>query len=248
MRNSYKYKLAAVISAMLLLSLGVAILGQKVSAAGSGSDNRDRQAGWHSAPPEAASTCRRSPVAPLSTKQTGHHRKRRRGREQRARQRGPLCVPGPERERSTSAAAGITKKDVSTSPTWWRLMPTQHIEGHQRRPDSHNIHPQPDQEYSEWNKSQPPGAPPFDVTWANEEIAIPVKCNIHPWMHGYIAVVKGPYGVSDDSGAFTIIELATGKLYLNRVAGNYGTQTAKSNRCRRQAGHRRLHLQGKITI
>src|SRR5207253_5648600 len=38
---------------------------------------------------------------------------------------------------------------------------------------SHNIHPQPTKN-SEWNKSQPPGSPPFDVTWANEEVAIPV--------------------------------------------------------------------------
>jgi hypothetical protein len=88
---------------------------------------------------------------------------------------------------------------------------------------SHNIHPQPTKN-PEWNKSQPPGSPPFDVTWANEEISIPVKCNIHPWMHGYIAVVKGPYGVSNDSGNFSF-NLAPGSYTLTAWQETYGTQT-----------------------
>ena len=69
----------------------------------------------------------------------------------------------------------------------------------------------------EWNKSQPPGAPPFDVFWTGEEVAIPVKCNIHPWMHGYMAVVKGPNAVSDANGSFTI-NLPAGKLHRDRMA------------------------------
>ena len=68
---------------------------------------------------------------------------------------------------------------------------------------SHNIYAQATKN-PPWNKSQPPGAQPLDASWTNEEIAIPVKCNVHPWMHAYVAVVKGPYGVSDDSGSFKL--------------------------------------------
>ena len=69
---------------------------------------------------------------------------------------------------------------------------------------SHNVFSQSTKNPA-WNKSQPPGAPPLDVSWNNEEVAIPVKCNVHPWMHAYIVVVKGPYGVSDDSGSFKLL-------------------------------------------
>src|SRR6195256_5620498 len=54
---------------------------------------------------------------------------------------------------------------------------------------SHNIHPLAKINH-EWNKSQPPGTPPFTETFSNEEVPIPVKCNVHPWMRGYFVVVK----------------------------------------------------------
>ena len=63
------------------------------------------------------------------------------------------------------------------------------------------------------------------MTWANEEIAVPVKCNIHPWMHGYIAVVKGPYAVSDDNGAFSMANVPPGQLHVTAWQETYGTQT-----------------------
>jgi hypothetical protein len=93
-------------------------------------------------------------------------------------------------------------------------------------PTSHNIHPLPTKN-SQWNKSQPPGAPPFDVTWSNEEVSIPVKCNIHPWMHGWMGVVKGPTAVSDANGAFTLDNVPPGNYTLTAWQEVYGTQTQK---------------------
>ena len=94
---------------------------------------------------------------------------------------------------------------------------------------SHNIHPLPKAggDNREWNKSQPPGAPPFDVTWAAQEVAIPVKCNIHPWMHGYMAVVKGPHAVSAENGTFTLENVPPGTYTVTAWQEVYGTQTAK---------------------
>lgn len=91
---------------------------------------------------------------------------------------------------------------------------------------SHNIHPQPKVNH-EWNKSQPPGAPPFVVKWEAEEVPIPVKCNIHPWMRGYIVVVKGPFGVSDDKGTFTLNNVPPGSYTLTAWQETYGPQTQK---------------------
>ena len=47
---------------------------------------------------------------------------------------------------------------------------------------THNIHPMPANN-RESNMIQPPGVP-LDLTFAREEIAIPVKCDVHPWMPG----------------------------------------------------------------
>src|SRR5882762_2144122 len=56
---------------------------------------------------------------------------------------------------------------------------------------THNIHPMP-KDNREWNKSQAPGAAPIDDSFARSELAIPVKCNVHPWMKSYIFVFKHP--------------------------------------------------------
>jgi hypothetical protein len=94
---------------------------------------------------------------------------------------------------------------------------------------THNIHPLPDATTGNipWNKSQPPGAPPIDASWKTMEVAIPVKCNIHPWMHGYFVVVKGPYAVTDDKGGYTIKGLAPGNYTVTAWQESYGTQTQK---------------------
>jgi plastocyanin len=75
---------------------------------------------------------------------------------------------------------------------------------------AHNIHPLPNPMINVgWNQSQPPGAPPIEKAWKNPEV-IPVQCNIHPWMHGWHVVVKGPYATTDDSGNYTIENVPPG--------------------------------------
>jgi carboxypeptidase family protein len=93
---------------------------------------------------------------------------------------------------------------------------------------THNIHPLPNAMTGNipWNKSQPPGAPPIITSWKTAEM-ISVKCNIHPWMHGYFAVVKGPYATSDKSGAYTIHGVPPGSYTVTAWQEELGTQTAK---------------------
>ena len=93
---------------------------------------------------------------------------------------------------------------------------------------THNIHPEPNPMTGNipWNRSQPPGAAPIIQSWKAEEV-IPVQCNIHPWMHGYFVVVKGPYATTDENGAYTIENLPPGNYTVTAWQETYGKQTQK---------------------
>ena len=87
---------------------------------------------------------------------------------------------------------------------------------------AHNIHPTPANN-REWNKAEPPGAK-VEEAFAREEIAIPVKCNIHPWMRGYIAVFKHPYFVvTKEDGTFDLSNLPPGTYTIKAWHEKLGT-------------------------
>jgi plastocyanin len=89
---------------------------------------------------------------------------------------------------------------------------------------SHNIHPLA-KVNQEWNKSQPPGSPPIDTKWDKPEF-IAVKCNIHPWMHGYFAVLKTSHvSITGEDGTFEIKGLPAGKYTVTAWQEQYGTKT-----------------------
>jgi len=89
---------------------------------------------------------------------------------------------------------------------------------------SHNIHPLA-KVNREWNKSQPPGSPPIDAKFDQPEF-ISVKCNIHPWMHGWFVVLKtNHYSISKDDGGFSLPNLPPGKYTVTAWHEDYGTQT-----------------------
>ena len=89
---------------------------------------------------------------------------------------------------------------------------------------SHNIHPLP-KINREWNKSQPAGTPPMTDKYDKPEF-IPVKCNIHPWMHGDFALLKNShFAVTQGEGAFTLANLPPGKYTVTAWHESYGDQT-----------------------
>jgi hypothetical protein len=77
----------------------------------------------------------------------------------------------------------------------------------------------------EWNHSQGAGDPPLARKFLKPEIMIPVKCNIHSWMHAYIGVTDNPYyAVSARDGTFTIPNLPPGTYTLSVWHEKLGTQ------------------------
>lgn len=91
-------------------------------------------------------------------------------------------------------------------------------------PVTHNIHPMATVN-REWNHSQGPGDPPMHRRFSKVEVAIPVKCNIHGWMHASIAVVDSPFfTVTRDDGSFDLPNLPPGTYTLTAWHEKLGTQ------------------------
>jgi plastocyanin len=89
---------------------------------------------------------------------------------------------------------------------------------------THNVHPLA-KENREWNRSQPPGAPPLTVKFDKPEF-IPVKCNVHPWMRGYLVVLNtSHYAVTGGDGTFALPDLPPGKYTITAWQENFGSMT-----------------------
>jgi len=131
-------------------------------------------------------------------------------------------------EAASSQPVTITQRGCQYVPHVVAMNVGQHLTLVNEDKTLHNIHPEPTRAgNTQWNKSQMSGGPPIDVTWASEEVAIPVKCNVHPWMRGFIAVTKGPFAVSNENGAFRLDNVAPGTYTLTAWQETYGTQTQK---------------------
>ena len=94
-------------------------------------------------------------------------------------------------------------------------------------PTNHNIHPMP-RLNQEWNESQPPQSEKKIKRFTRPEIMIPVKCNVHPWMRLWIAVVNHPFhAVTGEDGSFSLTGLAPGEYTIEAWHERYGTQEMK---------------------
>jgi plastocyanin len=91
---------------------------------------------------------------------------------------------------------------------------------------THNVHALPETN-PEWNKSQPPGAGPIDQTFSIPEMAIPIRCNVHPWMKAYVFVFKTPYyAVTGKNGQFAIGNLPPGTYTVEAWQEKFGVEDA----------------------
>ena len=118
----------------------------------------------------------------------------------------------------------IDQKGCLYQPHVVAMQANQPLELVNQDPTSHNIHPMPANN-REWNKAELPGAK-AEETFSREEIAIPLKCNIHPWMRGYIAVFKHPFfAVTKSDGSFDLRGLPPGTYVIKAWQEKLGTST-----------------------
>ena len=104
------------------------------------------------------------------------------------------------------------------------VMANQPIKIRNSDPFLHNIHPLP-KNNPQFNLGQPVKGMESEKVFANPEIAIPVKCDVHRWMSSYIAVLNHPFhNVTGDTGSYSI-KLPAGTYTLEAWHEKLGAQT-----------------------
>jgi plastocyanin len=74
------------------------------------------------------------------------------------------------------------------------------------------------------NRSAQPGSAPIVESLTAPELAIPVKCNVHPWMKGYVFVFDHPYfAVTKADGSFELNGVPSGTYTVVAWQEMYGT-------------------------
>ena len=126
-----------------------------------------------------------------------------------------------------SKAAVVDQQGCVYTPRVVGVVVGQQVEFRNSDETNHNIHPMP-RENPEWNESQPPKGEPKRKTFEREEVMVPVKCNIHPWMRAYVGVVRHPFfGVTGADGSFNIAGLPPGTYTVEAWHERFGRQEAQ---------------------
>jgi len=78
----------------------------------------------------------------------------------------------------------------------------------------------------EFNFSQPLAGIKNTVSLTTPEVLLPVKCDVHPWMHAFLGVVNHPFfAVSKDGGTFDLKDVPPGTYTVEAVHEKLGSQT-----------------------
>jgi plastocyanin len=98
-------------------------------------------------------------------------------------------------------------------------------------PTTHNVHAfgllAGEGEESLYNLAQPKGA--ADITKdVGEYDVVKFKCDVHPWMYGYVVVTDHPFfAVTSDTGEFKIENVPAGKYTIEAWHEHFGMKTVE---------------------
>jgi len=130
----------------------------------------------------------------------------------------------PDEKPSTQPVVQLTQRGCRYSPHVVTAETGQEVWVKNADSVTHSVHPL-SHANTEWNRSQPPGTPPVVIRYSQPEF-IHVKCELHPWMRGVLAVFKNSHhAVTDANGGFTLPDLPPGKYTVTAWHETYGTQS-----------------------
>jgi len=90
----------------------------------------------------------------------------------------------------------------------------------------HNVHSSPSQT-SAWNFSMAKQGVTREITVAKPEVMIPMRCDVHPWMRGWLGVLDHPYfAVTGPDGRFTLPNVPAGDYVVASWHERFGTKEA----------------------
>ena len=91
----------------------------------------------------------------------------------------------------------------------------------------HNVHATP-KNNPEFNFAQIAKGAENEKSFANPEVLVRMKCDVHPWMFAYVGVADSPFfAVTDKDGKFTIKNVPAGNykiVALHRKAAPSGVE------------------------
>jgi hypothetical protein len=89
----------------------------------------------------------------------------------------------------------------------------------------HNVHGM-GQANRQFNFGQPVPGLNNTVAFTTPEVLMPVKCDVHNWMHAYVGIVAHPYfAVTGNGGKFTLRTVPPGTYTVEAVHEKLGAQT-----------------------
>ena len=79
-----------------------------------------------------------------------------------------------------------------------------------------------------FNRAEIPGQPPMTTDLKNADEIVKLKCDVHPWMTGWVLVSSHPFfAVTGDDGSFKITGLAPGSYTVEAWHERYGAKSAE---------------------
>ena len=87
----------------------------------------------------------------------------------------------------------------------------------------HNVHAY-DGSKTLFNQAQPAKSPPIEKAVTAKDV-VTLKCDVHPWMRGYVVLNKNPYFAVSKDGKFEIKDVPDGTYKVEAWQEKLGTKT-----------------------
>ena len=132
--------------------------------------------------------------------------------------------------KSTGASAPpvvLDQKGCLYTPTILAIQTGQKLVVKNSDPCVHNVHATPAMPGNpESNQVQMPGGADLNFVYAQPEMFLRFKCDVHPWMFAWVSVFDHPFfAVSSADGKFVIKNVPPGKYTVEAAHRKLGTQT-----------------------